>query len=71
MFFPILTVLALSAIASVTGAPSNTLPSANVARADPHPKTKLKFHSNIVVDLVELRQVTVPEGTRVNVDITG
>jgi hypothetical protein len=71
MFFPILTVLALSIIASVAGAPSDTLASANVARADPQPKTELKFKSYIVADLVELREVKIPEGIRVNVDITG
>jgi len=71
MFFPVLTVLALSIITSVVGTPWEALIFADVARPEPHPKTTLKFRAHVVVDLANFRQIKIPEGTRINAGVLG
>ena len=71
MFFPILTVLALSIITSVVGTPWDALVFADVARPEPHPKTTFKFRAHVAVDLANIHRVKIPEGTRVNAGILG
>ena len=71
MFFPILTVLALSIITSVVGRPWGAQIFADVTGPKPNPKTTLKFHAHVVVELVNLHPVKIPEGTRINSGIIG
>ena len=71
MFFPILTVLALSIIASVVGTTWDAQIFAEVPLLDPHPKTTFKFGTHVAVDIANFRRVQIPEGTRINAAIIG
>jgi len=64
MFLPLLTILSLGTAAFVAALPGGD-------SSPPHPQTRLAFLSTIVVDLVDFREIAIPEGTRVNVDIRG
>ncbi|KAF9508586.1 hypothetical protein BS47DRAFT_214594 [Hydnum rufescens UP504] len=63
MFLPIFTVLSLGIAAFVAGAPRS--------EPAPHPQTQLAFLSTLVVDTANFRKITIPEGTRLNVDVRG